>query len=490
MIDVDMVEWIEQRMEENWDRPLFLAAGIFNPHLPFYAPKENFSRYPLEKTVPPPMPKGDLDDVGEIAEQMAHKEYWVYDNTILQEPGSPGSLQRMVQCYQAASDFADEMVGRLLDKLDETGRGDNTIIVLWSDHGYHLGDKESCVKFTLWEKANRVPFIIVAPGIATPGSRCDRPVGLVDTYPTLLELAGLPLKPDNDGLSLVPLLKDPDRRWKRPALMTEGRGNHAVRTDRWRYIRYRDGAEELYDHDNDPWEWTNLAGDPRYAKVIANHRRWLPKREAALRAAGKSKPSPRRIKRVDVVPADVVLAPDDILIADFEGDSYGDWKVTGIAFGDKPARANVTPRNRVTGYRGQGLVNTFLGGDKTTGTLASPSFTIERPYLNFLIGAGNHPGKTCINLIVDGKVVRTAIGPALKDSKEREVMDWQSWGVAPFTGRRAMIEIVDTHTKGWGHINVDHIFQSNRAVESSAVLRPAGSRLKSRTFLNPTGPDR
>ena len=137
----------------------------------------------------------------------------------------------MVQAYQAASDYADQMVGRLLDKLDETGRADDTIIVLWSDHGYHLGDKEAAVKFTLWEKANRVPFIIAAPGISVPGSRIDQPVGLIDIYPTLLELAGLPPKEDNDGLSLVPLLKNPSGKWVRPALMNEGPGNHAVRSE-------------------------------------------------------------------------------------------------------------------------------------------------------------------------------------------------------------------------------------------------------------------
>ena len=280
MIDVDMCEWIEARMEEKWDQPLFLAAGIFNPHLPFYAPKENFSRYPIEKVVMPQMPKDDLSDVGDIAKRMVRKEFWVFDNTTAAEPGSVGSLKRMVQCYQAAADFADQMVGRLLDKLDETGMSDNTIIVLWSDHGYHLGDKECCVKFTLWEKANHVPFIVVAPGVTKPGTRCDRPVGLVDIYPTLLELAGLPAKADNDGISLVPLLQNPSRPWERPALMTEGPGNHAVRSDRWRFIRYSDGAEELYDQQNDPWNHNNLAGKKAYARIVADHRKWLPTDEA------------------------------------------------------------------------------------------------------------------------------------------------------------------------------------------------------------------
>ncbi|WP_419193800.1 sulfatase-like hydrolase/transferase [Novipirellula herctigrandis] len=281
MIDVDMCEWVEARMEEKWDKPLFLAAGIFNPHLPFYAPKETFSRYPLENIVMPDMPNGDLSDVGEVAKRMVRKEFWIWDNTTAAKPGSVGSLRRMVQCYQAAADFSDQMVGRLLDKLDESGRADNTIIVLWSDHGYHLGDKECCVKFTLWDKANHVPFIIVAPGVTMPGSRCDTPVGLIDIYPTLLELARLPAKADNDGVSLVPLLKNPDRKWDRPALMTEGPGNHAVRSDRWRYIRYSDGAQELYDHENDPWEHKNLVADPEHAEVISAHRKWLPKHESS-----------------------------------------------------------------------------------------------------------------------------------------------------------------------------------------------------------------
>jgi arylsulfatase A-like enzyme len=182
----------------------------------------------------------------------------------------------MVQSYQAASSYTDSMVGRLLDKLDASGRTDNTIIVLWSDHGYHLGDKTSAVKFTLWEKATRVPFIIVAPGVTKPGSRCETPVSLLDIYPKLLELAGLPAKADNDGASLVPLLKDPKAEWMRPAIMTMGEGNHAVRSEHWRYIRYSDGTEELYDHSKDPWEWTNQAGNPKHKDVIAAHRKWLP----------------------------------------------------------------------------------------------------------------------------------------------------------------------------------------------------------------------
>lgn len=150
----------------------------------------------------------------------------------------------------------------------------------------------------------------------------------------------------------------------------------------------------------------------------------------------------------------------DVVIADFEGDNYGEWKTTGNALGDSPARANVRPGNRVTGHEGQGLVNTYIDGDRSTGTLTSPPVTIQRRHINFLIGAGNYAEATCINLVVDGKTVRTAVGPALKiDGKE--VLDWQSWNVEEFLGKDAVIEIVDNSTSGWGHINVDQIVQSD-----------------------------
>jgi len=278
MIDLDTVEWCEDVMESEKDStsPMFLAAGIFKPHLPFYAPPETFKKYPFDKTKMVEMKENDLDDVPPIGRKLASKEDFIYKNTTEKPVDDPGSLKKMVQCYQASADFADQMVGRLLDKLDSTGRADNTIIVLWADHGYHLGDKESCVKFTLWEKANRVPFIIVAPGVTKPGTRCEKPVGLIDVYPTLVELAGLAQKDGIDGKSLVPLMKDPKQKWH-PAIMTMGKGNHAIRSDRWRYIRYSDGTEELYDHKNDPWEWTNLAGKKQYAKVINEHKKYLPK---------------------------------------------------------------------------------------------------------------------------------------------------------------------------------------------------------------------
>ncbi len=272
------LDWAAGVMRREWKdgmQPQFLAVGIFRPHLPFWAPKRSFADYPAnENLVQPHMPKGDMQDVSEVGYKMTLKERF-FQNTIRDVPDfSPGSDEQLVRCYQAAATFADEIVGRLLDRLDATGQADNTIIVLWADHGYHLGDKDCFVKFTLWEKANHVPLIVVAPGVTRPGTRCEAPVGLVDLYPTLIDLAGLPAKRDLDGVSLMPLLKDPSAEWKRPALTTYRKGNHAIRTRDYRYIRYHDGSEELY-ADDDPWNVANLAGKPEQADVLAGHRKLL-----------------------------------------------------------------------------------------------------------------------------------------------------------------------------------------------------------------------
>jgi len=159
----------------------------------------------------------------------------------------------------------------------------------------------------------------------------------------------------------------------------------------------------------------------------------------------------------------------DILIADFEGKDYGDWKVTGTAFGSRPARANVSPRNRVVGHQGKGLVNTYLDGDASTGTLTSPEFVIQRKHIHFLIGAGNFPGRTCMDLLIDGKTVRTAVGLAVKNPNRQEVLDWKSWNVEKLLGKKAVLRIVDDHTGGWGHINVDHIAQTDQPRQPTYV---------------------
>ena len=182
-----------------------------------------------------------------------------------------------VRAYLASVSFADAMVGLVLDALEESGRGDDTIIVLWSDHGWHLGEKARWRKHTLWRESTRVPLIVVAPGITQPGSRSATPVSLMDLYPTLTQLAGLPTPDHVEGMSLVPLLEDPGATLERAAVVTTyGYRNHAVSGDRYRYIAYSDGSEELYDLQTDPDEWTNRADDPALAAVKAELAQWLP----------------------------------------------------------------------------------------------------------------------------------------------------------------------------------------------------------------------
>jgi fructan beta-fructosidase len=161
---------------------------------------------------------------------------------------------------------------------------------------------------------------------------------------------------------------------------------------------------------------------------------------------------------------------DDVLIADFEGDTYGDWMVKGEAFGRGPARGTLPGQMAVSGFMGKGLVNSFLKGDGSAGTLTSPMFAIERPYLNFLLGGGHHPDETCVHLLVDGKVVRTASGPQAGDGGS-EQLEWHTWNVADLVGKQATIEIVDRHTGGWGHINVDQIVESDKRRQTEPAAR-------------------
>jgi len=259
-------------------KPLFLACGIYKPHSPFFAPSQYHE--PYRDITLPPRKEDDWSDLPAGAATLLRSKKWFWQGMTKVEGQRKGAYQGFIRSYAACAAFADEQVGRVLDALDKRPGADQAIIVLWSDHGFHLGEKDHIEKFALWEKTNHIPFIVVAPGVARPGSRCERPVDMTALYPTLLELCALPADPACEGVSLVPLLKDPSAKWERPAIMTYMRGNHAVRSDRWRYIRYADGSEELYDHDGDPREWTNLAGDERFEDVIAKHRKWMPKNEA------------------------------------------------------------------------------------------------------------------------------------------------------------------------------------------------------------------
>jgi arylsulfatase A-like enzyme len=275
MGDGQMVQWAIDFLKSSHDNPFFLAAGIYRPHLPWYAPGKYFDLYPLDSIKLPEVKEEDLDDIPAAGQRMAkarHADFQLVKKT--------GKYKKAVQAYLASISFADAMIGLLLDALEKSPYRNNTIIVVWSDHGWHLGEKGTWHKRTLWERATRIPFFIMAPGITKPGSVCNLPVNLIDVYPTLIDLCGLKANNKLDGTSLVPLLKNSEAAWEYPSINTYERGNHAVRSKRWRYIRYNDGTEELYDHDNDPNEWTNLAGDSRFNIIKKELAKWLPKNDA------------------------------------------------------------------------------------------------------------------------------------------------------------------------------------------------------------------
>jgi len=279
-IDFKSVSYAIDALKKDHDKPFFLACGIFKPHSPFFAPPKYFKPYGKSLQMPLLNPD-DWDDLPAGAERLAKSKKWFWKGMMEVEEKLPGSYQRFVQSYAACCSFSDASVGRLIEALDKSPYRDNTIIILWSDHGFHLGEKDHIEKFVLWEKSNHIPFLIVDPrSEKTAGQKCRWPVDMTAIYPTLVELCGLPANPANDGLSVASQVSDPARKIGKPALMTYGRGNHAVRTERWRYIRYADGSEELYDHQNDFNEWKNLAGDKTYAGVIAEHTKWLPKTNA------------------------------------------------------------------------------------------------------------------------------------------------------------------------------------------------------------------
>jgi arylsulfatase A-like enzyme len=275
MGDGQMVQWAVKYLSEPSEKPFFLAAGVYRPHLPWYAPRKYFDLYPPKAIELPEVKQDDLDDIPPVGREFATAR--LADYQLVKEMGL---YRAALQAYLASISFADAMVGRLLDALDAHPDADNTIIILWSDHGWQHGEKGAWHKKTLWERATHVPFIVVAPGVTQPGDVCERPVNLIDTYPTLIELCGLKENKELEGVSLVPLLKNVNASWERPTLTTLGQGNHALRSERWRYIRYHDGTEELYDHDRDPGEWKNLANQPEYGPIIETLARWLPKEEA------------------------------------------------------------------------------------------------------------------------------------------------------------------------------------------------------------------
>lgn len=254
--DWSVTKWIGEQLSRPHEKPFFLACGLYRPHEPWFVPKKYFEPFPLETIqTGPGVQEGDLEDVPPLGQKLGRNRYFAHIQ-------AHGEWKKGIQAYLASIHFADAMLGRVLDALETSPHRDNTVVVLWSDHGWHLGDKEHWQKFTGWRACIRVLLMVrVPPGAAglpegtQAGSVCSRPVCLVDLYATLTELWGLPAKADIESRSLVPLLRDPTAAWPHAALThLDDPGNHSLSTERWRYIHYRDGGEELYDIQTDPHE--------------------------------------------------------------------------------------------------------------------------------------------------------------------------------------------------------------------------------------------
>lgn len=272
--DARIVAYGIKQLQRKHDKPFFLSIGLHKPHMPWYVPRKYFDMHPLDSIELPPTMENDLEDIPPVGQKMANARG---DHA---EMLRSGRWKEAVQGYLAAVSYADAMIGRLLDVLEASAYKDNTVVVLWGDHGWHLGEKEHWRKFALWEEATRAPLLWVVPGVTKPSSVCERTVDFMSIYPTLCDFAGIPVPSHVEGKSIRSLLTDPSSAWDTPALTTYGQDNHAVRSEGWRYIRYHDGGEELYDEAADPYEWTNLADKPEWASKKAELAKFLPTENA------------------------------------------------------------------------------------------------------------------------------------------------------------------------------------------------------------------
>lgn len=291
--DYDLTSWgVEFLKRAPEEKPWMLCVGIRHPHVPCFAPQRWFDLYPDDDTLLPMIRPDDRADIPRFAWYL----HWKLPEPRLDWLQRSGQWRPLTRAYLASVSYADAMVGRLTETLAETGHAEDTIVVLWSDHGWHLGEKEISGKNTLWEDGTRVPLIFAGPGIVQ-GATSLEPAELLDVYPTLAALCGLPEEEGLEGESLVPQLQDAAAPKKQPAITSQGPDNHSVRTRHWRYIRYADGSEELYRHPEDPHEWRNLAGNSQYDAVKEELAKSLPKHAAPPLGPG----TVRLLQRIDGV---------------------------------------------------------------------------------------------------------------------------------------------------------------------------------------------
>lgn len=271
--DYQVAQWAISEWNRVGDKPLLMTVGFYRPHRPFNTPKEYFEKFPLESIKLPIVPEfddlADLPEYGKaLARSNAHKDLFkprtVHEQIL--HLGGEDEWKYMVQSYLACINYVDTQIGLFLDALKNNPRENNTVIILTADHGWNLGEKEHWCKAALWRDTTRVPFMVVAPGLAKAGTKNNQPISLVDVYPSLCDFAGVSKPKHLEGKSILPLLKDSNAK-RKAALLSYGPENTVAQTEHYRYIRYEDGSEELYDHRNDPHEWINLSQNPELGEL-------------------------------------------------------------------------------------------------------------------------------------------------------------------------------------------------------------------------------
>jgi len=272
MPDHQSVNWVTERLYRDYDKPFFLGLGFLRVHVPLYVPQKWFDLHPLENIQTPPYQSDDLDDIPPVGMKindlpMMPSTEWAKET---------GEWKKIVQAYLACMSYVDHELGRVLDALENSKYADNTVIVLWSDHGYRLGEKGTFAKHALWETATKAPLLFAGPNLPK-GKKINAPVEMLSIYPTLLELSGLPAYQRNEGYSLVDMMQQDKGFAEAKAITTFGMNNHAIKMNGYRYIQYEDGKEEFYDHNSDPNEWNNEAGNPKYKAQIEKMKGFLPK---------------------------------------------------------------------------------------------------------------------------------------------------------------------------------------------------------------------
>lgn len=279
--DTQCANWAIQQLGKRHSKPFFLGVGFYRPHQPLWAPKKYHDLYPPEQMPIPGHLKSDLDDVPFIGKLIGRTPLTSGAHaTVL----AHHQWQEAISSYLACISFVDAQIGRVIHALESSSHAENTVVILWSDHGWHLGEKEHWGKFTAWERATRVPLLVCLPNryranLPDAPKTCDSPVSLLDLYPTILQLAEVNLPGKRDGTSLVPTLLGKEAAPDRYVATSVGPGNHSLRNKRWRYIHYYDGTHELYDLQRDPEERHNLADNPIYLEPIERFQKALPQDE-------------------------------------------------------------------------------------------------------------------------------------------------------------------------------------------------------------------